>query len=424
LPEASREARISCNMAIFFICAGLVTVGIVNIVLQNLAIRASIPKNSVLPESDFLSERKGALIGRRDASHPPPSPARFSPPISILKPLKGLDDDLLDNLVSFCNQDYPEYEIIFSLEEASDPTLKLAQKIKKMYPQKKISIVVKKTDYALNPKVNNLIGAYSISQFPYILISDSDVRVDKDYLREIIKHMEDPHVALVSNLIRGIGSRTISSLFENLHLNSFVIGNVALLTTFFKMPVVVGKSMLMRKKDFEAIGGFEAVKNVLAEDYIIGQKIHKRGARVITSGHVVNAVNHYRTMKQFVKRHARWGKLRWKLGAIGYVAEIVSNAVFISCLPLVLLGPTTRTISLATAVFLIKIIGDYALGKRIRSAHRFFHYLLSPIKDIIIGCIWFVPFVSRTVMWRRHKYKITKGSVLVPLHPLANEKAQ
>jgi ceramide glucosyltransferase len=393
-------------------------VGIVNIVLQNLAIRSSIPKNEILPESDFLAGAKKTLAGRGDLSLSPSSTG-FCPPISILKPLKGMDDDLFDNLVSFCNQDYPEYEIIFSLEEANDPARKMAQKIRKMYSHKKISIAVKQRDCALNPKVNNLISAYRIAQFPYILISDSDVRVDKDYLREIIRHMEDPGVGLVSNLIRGIGSRTLGSLLENLHLNSFVIGNVALLTTFFKMPVVVGKSMLMRKKAFEEIGGFDAMKNVLAEDYIIGQRMQKKGARIITSGHVVNAVNHYRTMKQFFKRHARWGKLRWKLGVIGYVSEILSNAVFISCFPLVLLGLTAHTISFTTAVFLIKILGDYSLGKRIRSAHRFFHYLLSPIKDIIIGCIWFVPFVSRTVMWRRHKYKITKGSVLVPLHPLS-----
>jgi ceramide glucosyltransferase len=398
-------------MTPFLIFAGLVMVGIVNIVLQNFAIRSCIPKNQILPESDFLA---GAITGKGNVS-PQPSSTGFSPPISILKPLKGLDDDLFDNLVSFCNQDYPDYEIIFCLEEANDPALKLAEKIKKMYSNKKISIVIKEGDYALNPKVNNLVAAYRKSQFPYFLISDSDVRVDKDYLAEIIKHMKDPRVGLVSNLIRGIDSRTIGALLENLHLNSFVIGNVALITTFFKIPVVVGKSMLIRKKTFEEIGGFDAVKNVLAEDYVIGQRMHKNGAQVITSGHVINAVNHSRTLKQFLKRHARWGKLRWKLGVIGYVAEIISNAVFIACLSIVVLGPTPRSITLAAAVFFLKIMGDYALGKRIRSAHRCFHYCISPLKDIIIGFIWFVPLISRTVMWRRHKYKITKGSVLVPL---------
>jgi ceramide glucosyltransferase len=398
-------------MTLFLIFICLIMVGVVDIILQNLAIRSSIPKSQILPESDFLA---GAVPGKGNVS-PQPSSTTFFPPISILKPLKGLDDDLFDNLVSFCEQDYPDYEIIFCLEEANDPALKLAEKIKKMYPHKKISIVIKEGEYALNPKVNNLVAAYRKAQFPYFLISDSDVRVDKDYLREIIKYMEDPRVGLVSNLIRGIDSRTIGALLENLHLNSFVIGNVALLTTFFKIPVVVGKSMLMRKKTFEGIGGFEAVKNVLAEDFVIGQRMHKGGAQVITSDHVINAVNHSRTLKQFLKRHARWGKLRWKLGVIGYVAEILSNAVFIACLSLVVLRPMTLSISLAAAVFCLKIIGDYTLGKRIRSAHRFFHYLVSPLKDIIIGFIWFVPFISGTVMWRRHKYKITKGSVLIPL---------
>jgi ceramide glucosyltransferase len=371
-----------------------------------------------LPESDFLAPSREAETHVGVVS-PSSSPDCFSPPVSILKPLKGIDDDLFDNLISFCNQSYPDYEIIFALEEKHDPALKLVQKLKKMYPHKKISIVVKQKDYALNPKVDNLVTAYEASRFPYFLISDSDVRVDKHYLGVIIQHMEDPKVGLVSNLIRGIGSCTIGSLLENLHLNSFVIGHVAIFTSFFKMPVVVGKSILMRKKAFEEIGGFEAVRNVLAEDYVIGDLMHKKGKRVVTASHIINAVNHYRTFKQFLKRHARWGKLRCKLGALGYCSEIVSNAVFISCLALVVVRPMTYAITLAATVWFLKIMGDYMLGKRLRSAHHLVHYLLSPIKDIIIGCIWFVPFVSTTVTWRRHRYKITKGTYLIPL-PMRN----
>jgi ceramide glucosyltransferase len=410
-------------MTVFLIFVCLVMVGIIDIVLQNLAIRCAIPKNSILSEYDVLNDEKEDTGGKGMTPASSPSTG-FSPPISILKPLKGIDDDLFDNLISFCNQSYPEYEIIFALEEKQDPALKLAQKIRKMYPHQKIAIVVKPRDYALNPKVDNLITAYEASQFPYFLISDSDVRVDKHYLTAIVQDMQDPNVGLVNNLIRGIGSRTIGSLLENLHLNSFVIGNVAILATFFKMPVVVGKSMLMRKKAFEEIGGFEAVRNVLAEDYVIGDLMHKKGKRIVTSSHVVNAVNHNRTFGQFIKRHVRWGKLRCKLGALGYCSEIMTNAVFISCLALVVLGPATYAVSLTAAVWFLKIMGDYLLGRRIRSAHHFFHYFLSPIKDIIIGCIWFVPFVSRTVVWRRHRYKITKGTFLIPLHPLAKEKAQ
>jgi ceramide glucosyltransferase len=401
-------------MVLFLVFAGLVTIGIIDVVLQNLAVRSAIPKNQVLAESYFLIGDRESRRGR-ETVNTPPSPTGFSPPISILKPLKGLDDDLADNLTTFCNQAYADYEIIFALEEKNDPAIQLAREIKKRYPHKKISIVVKQRNYALNPKVDNLITAYEASQFSYFLISDSDVRVAPDYLREIIKPMEDRNVGLVNNLIRGIGSRTFGSLLENLHINSFVIGHVALLNGFFKMPTVVGKSMLMRKKAFEEIGGFEAVKNVLAEDYVIGELMHKQGTRVVTLGHVVNAVNQYRTFKQFIKRHVRWGKIRRKLAGIGYISELISNAIFLSCIALVVVGPSSRTISLAAAALVVKIVGDYLLGKRIRSSHRFFHYLLSPIKDIIIGFLWFVPFFSRTVMWRRHRYKIAKGSLLIPI---------
>ena len=173
--------------------------------------------------------------------------------------------------------------------------------------------------------------------------------------------------------------------------------------------------MLIKKKDFEEIGGFAAVKNVLAEDYIVGLLMHNKGKKVVTSGYVINAVNKHRTMKQFFKRHARWGKLRRNITGFKYISEFISNTVFIACLSLIVVGPTTHTIALAVTASLVTIIGDYGLGKRIRSAHRFVHYLLTPIKDIIIGIMWFVPFFDRTVMWRSHRYKITRGSYLVPL---------
>jgi ceramide glucosyltransferase len=401
-------------MILYLIFTSLVAIGVVDVILQNLAIRILTRKDQIFPEADFLIGEKEDT-SREVTSITPSASTVFSPPISILKPLKGLDDDLFDNLTSFCKQAYPDYEIIFALEEKGDPALKLAEEMKKRYPQKKISVVVKKRDYALNPKVDNLIAAYEASQFPYVLISDSDVRVAGDYLQEIIKPMEDQKVGLVSNLIRGIGDRTFGALLENLHLNSFVIGHVAILNGFFKMPTVVGKSMLMRKKAFEEIGAFEQVRNVLAEDYVIGDLMDKNGRRVVTLGYVINAVNHYRTLKQFIKRHVRWGKLRRKLAGIGYVSEIVSNAVFIACIALIVLGPTTGAISLAAAALAVKIVGDYTLGKRIKAAHPFFHYLLSPIKDIIIGFLWFVPFFSRNVMWRRHRYKISKGTRLIPI---------
>lgn len=379
-------------MEIFYIFSGLALLGLVAYGLQIWAVCLTLKNDD---DRQILSSTKSY------------------PPISILKPLKGLDDNLFDNLASFCEQDYPEYEIIFSLQDHNDPACKVARKIKDKYPRKNISIVVERCHTGLNPKVNNLIPAYKASKFDYVLISDSNVMVESNYLKEISRHMEDPDVGLVSNIIIGTGGQTLGSLFENLHLNTFVLGGVCFLDRFLNMPCVIGKSMLMRKKDLEAIGGLEAVKDVLAEDYIIGKKMHKRGKKVILSNHGIRNVNEYWSIKKFINRHTRWGKIRWKIGGIRYISELITNPVFLSFMPILVLEASKITIIFAFIISLIKVIADYYIGKRITPEVKFPNYLLSPVKDLLIGIMWFIPILSSTVVWRGNRYIIGKDSILL-----------
>lgn len=391
-------------MEIFYIFVGITTLGLIAYGLQIWAVRLIIKDNKVTSQQSNDYTNTATLQNQID----------LYPPVSILKPLKGLDDNLFDNLASFCMQDYPEYEIIFSLQDHNDPAYKVARKIKDKYPEKNISIIVEKCDTGLNPKVNNLIPAYKASRYDYVLISDSNVMVDKDYLKEIVKHIKGTDVGLVSNIIKGVGGSTLGSILENLHLNSFIIGSVCFLDRFLKMPCVIGKSMLMKKKDLEAIGGFKAVKNVLAEDYVIGEKIHKLGKRVILSNYAIKNVNEYWSIRRFLNRHTRWGKLRWRLGGIKYFSELLGNPVFMSFIPMLLFEFTKITIFFALFVASLKIIGDLCLRKIIGSNSSPMIYFLSPVKDIIIGLIWFIPILSNTVVWRGNRYIIGKDSILSP----------
>lgn len=310
--------------------------------------------------------------------------------------------------------DYPEYEIIFSLQDFNDPAYKVARKIKDKYPDRDIAIVVEHCEDGLNPKVNNLIPAYRVAKHQHILISDSNVMVDKYYLREISMPMNEQGVGLVSNLIKGVGGRSIGSILENLHMNSFVMGSVCFLDKFLKMPCVIGKSMLMKKRDIEAIGGLKAYKDVLAEDYMIGKMMQESGKKVVLSSYVINNVNHYWGIIKFINRHTRWGKLRWKIGGIKYLSELIGNTVFMSVLPIMLWEPSKITVSFALLVALLKASGDFYIGRRAASDLNPFFYFLSPLKDIVIGLIWFVPLVSNTVLWRGHRFIIEKDSVLFP----------
>ena len=298
----------------------------------------------------------------------------------------------------------------------------MAKKVQDKYPDRNISIVVEKCNAGLNPKVNNLIPAYRKARYPYVLISDSNVMVDRNYLREITRHTGDPSVGLVSNVIRGIGGRSLGALFENLHLNSFIIGSVSFLDRFLGMPCVIGKSMLMKKNDLEALGGLIAFKDVLAEDFIIGREMERSGKKVVLSNYLISNVNEYWGVKRFLNRHTRWGKLRWKIGGAKYLSELLANPVFMATVPVLLKGPSRETLSFAALIGLTKVLGDSLLGRTIESsAARTYHhkpspliYFLVPVKDIIIGLLWFVPLLSSTVVWRGNRYVIGQDSRLSP----------
>lgn len=381
-------------MAIFYFFVLLTVVGLFIYILQVIAIRSVIRSKGKKSLSDVNS---------------------FLPPISIIKPMKGLDDNLFDNLESFCCQNYPIYEIIFTLQDYNDPAYKVAKKVKDKYPDVDISIVVEKCDDCLNPKVKNLITGYRAAKYQYILISDSNVIVRSDYLRSIVEEIKSPQVALVSNVIRGTRERTLGSIMENLHLNSFILGSVCFLDRFLKMPCVIGKSMLIRKDDLKAIGGFEAVKDILAEDYIIGNRLHKMGKRVVLSNYLIDNVNENWDIKKFINRHTRWGKLRFKLVGAKYFVELLCNPVFISIMPLILWDISVFGLFLTISTMFFKVGGDFYIGRLIKSHTNPFLYLLSPFKDILIGLIWFIPLFDNKIDWRGNKYKIGFNTKLSPL---------
>ena len=391
-------------MTIFLICSVIATVGIILYLLQIGATYSLLRKNPEPVARTTVNEFK------------------HTPPVSILKPLKGLDDNLFDNLESFCTQDYPGYEILFCLQDYNDPAYKVAKKIQDKYPDRDISLVVEKCHAGLNPKVNNLIPAYRNARHPYVLISDSNVMVDKNYLQEIVRHTADSSVGLVSDVIRGVGGRSLGAQLENLHLNSFIIGSVSFLDRVLGMPCVIGKSMLMKKTDLEALGGLAAFKDILAEDFIIGREMDKSGKKVVLSNYLVSNVNEYWDIKRFMNRHTRWGKLRWKIGGAKYLSELLVNPVFIATVPVLLTGPSSETLSFAAFIGLIKVMGDFLIGRTIESttARTYLHqqspltYFLVPAKDMIIGFLWFVPLLSSTVVWRGNRYVIGQDSRLSP----------
>jgi ceramide glucosyltransferase len=338
----------------------------------------------------------------------------FLPPVSILKPLRGVDDRMLDNLSDFCRLDYPEYEIVFCIQGASDPALRVARKVQAMHPRRDISLVTADCREGLNPKVNNMIPGYAAAKHPFVMISDSNVAPGAGYLREAVSHFRDPEVGMVTHLVRGVGARTLGARLEGQHLNSFILPSVCFLDRVLSMPCVVGKSMLMRRSDLEALGGLRGVKDYLAEDYVLGKRFRKAGKKVVVSSVPVDTVSAYRTVREFLSRHARWNRMRLSIAGPAYFAELLTNPVGLSIPMVAAAGGDPSSLRIAALVAAAKAGMDLGLFLRLgdRSSARW--AFLGPARDLAALGLWFFPFFSRSVEWRGRTLRVARGSRLVP----------
>jgi ceramide glucosyltransferase len=334
-----------------------------------------------------------------------------TPPISILKPLKGDEPGLYHNLASLARQDYPEYEIVAGAEDPRDPALRIARKVQADFPEARIVIRSGERRLGKNPKVNLLAALADHARYGHWLISDSNVRADRAYLRDTAAELADPAVGLVTNLPAAAGEG-LGALLEELHLGSFV-ASAASLARAAGRACVIGKSMLFRQSDFEKLGGFHAVRNVLAEDYVIGRAFELAGYKVALSNHVITSMSDGWTLERFVNRHLRWAQMRRCISPGAFVGELLLNPVLWLSLAVAAFGLDLRFVALAACGAAVKCAADAALMKRLSGrAPRPAQLLLIPFKDLLIAGIWTVAFFRREVNWRGNRMRIGAGSVL------------
>ena len=345
-----------------------------------------------------------------------------TPPISVLKPLKGSDDELYANLCSLAEQDYPgPFEIVLGAAEPDDPALTVAQRLRRAYPEVCIRVVPGRQGPGLNPKVANLEAFARAARHPYLLVSDSNVRVGPRYLRDTAAPLADPRVGLVTNVLAGIGERSLGAALENIHLNGFIAGAVCAADLLVHHPCVVGKSMLMPRAALERVGGFESVRDVLGEDYLLGVAMKRAGYRVVLSPRVIGTVNRRWSVGRFMARHLRWSQMRRWIAPTAYLFEPLLNPVpwLLAIASAALAGGMGEAagtwLALALGMVGLKVASDVALGLRLRGERpRGISPLLVPLKDVIVLGIWLVAWVHRSVQWRGNRMRIGPGSALYP----------
>lgn len=345
-------------------------------------------------------------------------PTRW-PPMSILKPLCGVDDALEENLRAFAALDYPHFEVLLGLKDRNDAAWPLACAI--AAHDDRFRVVLQRSSPGLNPKVHQLVTLEAEARHDLLLVSDSNVRLPADALHEVAALFEDPSVACVTHPISGLGHQSFGALLDNLHLVSAIGAAQLGAKTLVNKDLVVGKSMALRRSALEKLGGFIAYADVLAEDYVIGQDLGRLGLQVRVARTPVWNVAVQRSVRSFFERYLRWGVIHRT--AVSLPVSLAQG--LLNPLPLVMLAALLEPGPASLMAFLFASLSKTALdvssARALRCGELGWRALVAvPVKDALLFITWFHGLWSRTVVWRGHRLRVGDRSRL--LHPAAEPR--
>ena len=344
------------------------------------------------------------------------------PPVTILKPVHGMEERLEQNLESFFRQDYPDFEIIIGARSADDPAVALTEKLRVRYPQVKSRIVISGPPAWPNAKVFTLNKMIPLSRNDFFVISDSDVRVEPDFLRSVMpplvcQKLGEQKLGLVTCLYRGDPAAGFWSLLEALGMSVEMPSGVVVADMLEGIRFALGPAVAFRRDALEAIGGIAATADYYSDDYVLGNKIWAAGYRVIFSHHFVY---HVLTPRPFLRtlgdqlrwmkstRHSRpWGHLGTGLtfampfGALGFIASAA-------------LGNLPLAIAVLTIAFLNRMIQSVAVGWGLLRDRRALRLCwLYPLRDFQGFVVWAASYFSRDFYWRGETYRFIAGGKII-----------
>ena len=347
-----------------------------------------------------------------------PEPRSF-PFVSILKPLCGVDDDLWSNLQSFTLLRYPRYEILLGVKAPRDPAYALALRAARCWPGL-VRVVVQRGAPGFNPKVNQLITLATVAHGEILVVSDSNVRVSRDYLRGIAAAFDDPRVGLVTHPVAGIGERSLGALLDNLALCGSVAASVISARRLARKDLVIGKSMALRRSDLRAMGGFERLKDVLAEDFLSGRIVTRElGKKVALLAQPVFNVCRSQCVMAFFTRYLRWSVMQRKaVGNAAYTAQILLNPVALAAAALVVSPGRTTTFGFCIAAGVRAGLHESS-ARALRGRGFSVLCLLAPVSDLLAGCAWAAGLVRSEITWRGNRLAVRAGTRLEQIAPPA-----
>ena len=330
-----------------------------------------------------------------------PPALRSTEPISILKPLAGLDLDLESNLRTFFEQDYPAFEILFAMRDASDPAAAVVTRLQREYPAIPSRLVITGEPPYPNAKVYSLERMLAAAANDLVVMSDSDIRVTPQLLRTVAAEFQDAHLGVATCPYRAVPGPSFWSHLEAAGMNTDFWAGALVARMLEGMHFAVGPTIAARRRVLQSMGGLERVKDYLAEDFVVGKFAAEAGHGVILSSYVIEHHIGSATLRQNIEHRLRWARSTRRSRPAGYVGQL-----FTMPLPLALLvcAASPRWWPVVPIAFLVRVLAAYMVSSRVLGARL--NLFLLPIEDVLGFCFWIAGFFGNTISWRGRRYRL------------------
>lgn len=352
----------------------------------------------------------GAVVFFRRKDHAGPAGPT---PVSILKPLKGTDPQMYESFRSHCLQNVPEYEIIFGVSDPQDPAVELVHRLQAEFPQQTVRLVVCRENLGANVKVSNLVQMLREARHGLLVVNDSDIRVAPDYLRRVTAPLSNAANGLVTCLYRGVPGPTLGSQLESLGISTDFSGGVlAAQVVEGGIRFGLGSTLAFHRRDLQAIGGFEALADYLADDYEIGTRLAAQGRKVVLSQVVVETYLPHYTLPEFVRHQLRWARSVRDSRRWGYVGLVLTFGLPWALLTVALAHGAAWTWWLFGGTFAVRLLMALVVGCAVLK-DRFVLPLLAllPLRDLLAPIIWVASFAGHTIAWRGGSFVLKDGKL-------------
>lgn len=339
------------------------------------------------------------------------SPADRLAPVSILKPLKGVDPEIWESFCSHCEQDYPQFQLIFGVSDPADPAIEVVHKLQAKYPNVPIELVVCDRVLGTNVKVSNLAQILSTARYDVLLVNDSDIRVSPDYLRHVIAPLADDSVGLVTCLYRAVAAPTLGSRLEALGISTdFVPGVLSAWLLEKGLHFGLGSTLAFRRRDLEAIGGFEVLLDYLADDYELGRRIAATGKRVELSAATVATFLPAYTVRQFFQHQLRWSRTIRASRRWGYAGLIFTFGLPWALVTVLAAGGAAWAGTLFGFTLAVRFAVGIVCAKTVLADQQAIrNILLLPLRDLIAPLVWAASFAGNRIHWRGDVFNLKDG---------------